>query len=147
MGVVSGASRQEAGGALGAPTREMLAALEALPQRLRDDDAQATIRHLRTALESRIVIEQAKGVLAERFQISIDDAFKLLRDAARTSRTPLHHLARTVISNPDVTTEAIVASLARPDRWQTGVSRAQLGPGKQASKPATREPREGIPSL
>ena len=93
------------------------------------------------------MIEQAKGVLAERFQISIDDAFKLLRYAARTSRTPLHQLARTVITNPDVTTEEIVASLARPDRWQTGVPRAESSAGKQGSKPATPEPPEGIPSL
>ena len=147
MGVVSGASRQGAGGALGAPTREMLTALEGLPRRRKDDDPQATIRHLQTALESRVVIEQAKGVLAERFQLTIDDAFNLLRDAARTSRTPLHRLARTVITNPDVTTEEIVASLARPERWQTGVPSADSSSGKRGLRSATREPREGIPSL
>jgi hypothetical protein len=133
MGVVSGASRPGASGVLGSPTREMLAAFDGLPRRRKDDDAQATIRHLQTALESRVVIEQAKGILAERFQISIDDAFNLLRDAARASRKHIHLLAQTVITQPNVTTEEIVASLARPDRWQASVSRIDSRPGKHGS--------------
>jgi AmiR/NasT family two-component response regulator len=51
---------------------------------------------LREALASRIVIEQAKGVLAERFGLDLDEAFTLLRSAARSNRMPIHTLAAAV---------------------------------------------------
>lgn len=53
---------------------------------------------LQLALTSRIVIEQAKGVLAERLQISADDAFEVLRGAARSRNRLLSELARDVAS-------------------------------------------------
>jgi AmiR/NasT family two-component response regulator len=53
---------------------------------------------LRTALESRIVIEQAKGVLAERFGLEVDEAFQLLRRAARDHRMSIHALAAQVVT-------------------------------------------------
>ena len=53
---------------------------------------------LQSALTSRIIIEQAKGVLAERLQISADDAFKILRGAARSRNRLLSDLAREVAS-------------------------------------------------
>jgi hypothetical protein len=51
---------------------------------------------LQLALNSRVVIEQAKGVLAERLQISPDDAFEVLRGAARSRNRLLSDLARDV---------------------------------------------------
>jgi hypothetical protein len=51
---------------------------------------------LKQALESRIVIEQAKGVLAERYRVGVGEAFELLRRAARSNRIPLHALAEAV---------------------------------------------------
>jgi len=51
---------------------------------------------LRQALSSRIAIEQAKGVLAERFRLDVVEAFELLRRAARSNRLPLHALAKSV---------------------------------------------------
>ena len=53
---------------------------------------------LQLALNSRVVIEQAKGVLAERLQISPDDAFEVLRGAARSRNRLLSDLARDVAS-------------------------------------------------
>ena len=69
-------------------------------QRLRDENTQLT-----AALESRIVIEQAKGVLLERFGLSVDDAFSLLRDAARSNRMNIHELAAKVVSEPETPVE------------------------------------------
>ncbi|GAB3734016.1 GAF and ANTAR domain-containing protein [Amycolatopsis oliviviridis] len=45
------------------------------------------------ALNTRVAIEQAKGVLTERFGISMDEAFTRLRDHARARRIPLSDLA------------------------------------------------------
>src|SRR4051812_22329004 len=49
-------------------------------------ELRARVKQLQTALDTRIVIEQAKGILAERFHLPVDDAFLLLRYAARSSR-------------------------------------------------------------
>ena len=53
---------------------------------------------LQEALETRIVIEQAKGVLAERFHLEPDRAFDVLRRSARSNRVPLRDLAARVVS-------------------------------------------------
>ncbi|MGW6062618.1 ANTAR domain-containing protein [Streptomyces sp. NPDC055189] len=52
---------------------------------------------LRSALSSRIVIEQAKGILAERWHTSLDEAFDVLRRYARRHRLPLAVLCRQFI--------------------------------------------------
>jgi Response regulator with putative antiterminator output domain len=52
---------------------------------------------LQTALNSRILIEQAKGVLAERRQIDMEQAFTLLRTEARNANRRLSELARAVV--------------------------------------------------
>ena len=54
---------------------------------------------LQEALDSRIVIEQAKGVLAERYAISPDEAFLLLRNTARFNRVKLRSLADDVVAS------------------------------------------------
>jgi GAF domain-containing protein len=48
---------------------------------------------LQTALVSRVLIEQAKGVLAERAQVPIDTAFTLMRAYARRYNRPLSRVA------------------------------------------------------
>ena len=57
---------------------------------------------LQRALTSRILIEQAKGVLAERMQVHVDDAFAVLRDHARRHHQPLSELARAVAEGGDL---------------------------------------------
>jgi GAF domain-containing protein len=52
---------------------------------------------LKHALTSRIVIEQAKGFLAERHTLDVDSAFGRLRSHARRNGQPLTKVARAII--------------------------------------------------
>ena len=75
------------------------------------------VSQLQRALESRIVVEQAKGILAERFRLAVDDAFLMLRDAARSSRRDIHEVAREVVTSR-VTPGSVTVALARQQRWR-----------------------------
>jgi len=61
------------------------------------NETQRTAAQLQTALDSRVVIEQAKGVLAERVGISTEEAFQRIRAAARRHSAKVHHICRKVI--------------------------------------------------
>jgi hypothetical protein len=67
---------------------------------------------LQQALSSRISVEQAKGVLAERLGLDMEGAFALLRYAARGERMKLHHLAEAVVEGEE-TPGPVVRALAR----------------------------------
>jgi GAF domain-containing protein len=56
---------------------------------------------LQTALNSRILIEQAKGVLAERLQVDIAEAFTLLRGYARSGNRRLSELAQAIVDGTE----------------------------------------------
>ncbi|MGW2228673.1 GAF and ANTAR domain-containing protein [Streptomyces formicae] len=68
----------------------------------RDALRQAGIREqqLQHALKSRVLIEQAKGVLAERLECTVDDAFDLLRHHARRNRLKLTQVAGEIVNSP-----------------------------------------------
>ena len=52
---------------------------------------------LQRALDSRIVIEQAKGVVAERNQVAPDQAYEMLRNHARRGNLVLRDVCAAVI--------------------------------------------------
>ena len=52
---------------------------------------------LQTALTSRVRLEQAKGMIAERHSIDIDAAFELLRSYARSHRRQISDVARAIV--------------------------------------------------
>ena len=54
--------------------------------------------HLTAALSSRVVIEQSKGMIAERHQLPIDQAFDRLRRHARNHNLRLADVARDTVS-------------------------------------------------
>jgi transcriptional regulator with GAF, ATPase, and Fis domain len=63
---------------------------------------------LQRALDSRIVIEQAKGYLSHTHQVDMDAAFQLLRTYARSHQAPLSEVARAVTRR-----EVVIAPAAR----------------------------------
>lgn len=58
------------------------------------------IPQLRAALTHRIVVEQAKGFLREHFDISVDEAFSLLRRYSRAHGDHLTDVARRLMADP-----------------------------------------------
>lgn len=74
---------------------------------------------LQTALDSRITIEQAKGVLTERGQIDMDAAYQALRAYARDNNLGLSRLADDVVRGT-VDLAAVLAAGARTRRGNRG---------------------------
>ena len=60
--------------------------------------AEALTEQLQGALNSRIVIEQAKGALARQEGITVDEAFERMRQRARSSRQRLVDVAAIVLA-------------------------------------------------
>jgi len=71
---------------------------------------------LQAALNSRIVIEQAKGVVAERLHLGMDEAFALIRTYARNRRVRLSEIAGLVVAGQLPASEL---SSAQPTRSST----------------------------
>ena len=61
------------------------------------DRAVQAADQLQVALNSRVIIEQAKGILAGERGIFVDDAFQLLRTHARNRSAPLRDVAEAVV--------------------------------------------------
>ena len=107
-------------GALGEPAARLgqaladMATITILHERaLRESELVAA--QLQTALTSRIVIEQAKGVLAERGGLTMDDAFQVLRRHARDHNLRLHDVARGIVERT-VDPDGILAGRKPPGK-------------------------------
>jgi GAF domain-containing protein len=60
---------------------------------------------LQGALHSRVVIEQAKGAIAQAHGVSVDDAFTMIRNYARRTNRRLVDVAHTILTDPDALPE------------------------------------------
>ncbi|MDX6451433.1 MAG: hypothetical protein QOH16_1482 [Gaiellaceae bacterium] len=58
------------------------------------------VAQLQHALTSRIVVEQAKGMLAERYSLTPEEAYELIRLAARSNGLKVHAVANSVLGSP-----------------------------------------------
>jgi len=76
---------------------------------------------LQAALNSRVIIEQAKGKLAERLGIDVSQAFTILRAQARNHNQRLSDLARAFVDG----TQAVTGPAGSP----------------RTSRPGTKQPR------
>jgi two-component system, response regulator / RNA-binding antiterminator len=64
----------------------------------RNQEMASEIAQLRTALSSRLVIEQAKGIVMMQRRCGPDEAFERMRSSARGSRRPLREVAVQIIA-------------------------------------------------
>ena len=71
---------------------------------------------LQTALNSRVVLEQAKGLVAERLGVTMDIAFTTLRTHARANNQKLGDVARLVISGHTSTRDLLASTAVRPEQ-------------------------------
>jgi GAF domain-containing protein len=99
---------------------------------------------LQAALHSRVMIEQAKGILAERHRVTPDQAFLMLRRYARNHNLPLTGLAGGVIrGTADIAGGSGQAKTRRPPPGQAGPPAGTEPPPGQAGPPAGTEPPSG----
>ena len=68
---------------------------------------------LQTALNSRVLIEQAKGILAERLHVDVAEAFALLRHVARSRNRRLSDLAQAFVDGSEQIPPATTTSQRR----------------------------------
>lgn len=72
--------------------------VEAGQLRASEATAHATAEQLQNALRTRIVIEQAKGIVAAQLGVGVEDAFHVLRAHARGHNVRLHAVADAVVN-------------------------------------------------
>ncbi len=61
--------------------------------------AELLTEQLQAALNSRIVVEQAKGAIARTFDITVEQAFEMIRSHARGSRRRLTDVAHEIVTS------------------------------------------------
>jgi ANTAR domain len=95
---------------------------------------------LQEALDSRVSIEQAKGVLAGRFGIDVDEAFGYLRRASRNNRVSLHRLAAGVVAQQRLLpweAQGALEPVAHLERPSEPAGRRVRGPVETAARKAS----------
>jgi GAF domain-containing protein len=80
------------------------------------EDARELAQNLQTAMESRSVIEQAKGILIERHRVTADQAFRLLVEASMHTNRKVRDLAEDLVITGELTAATRSPDAAGPPR-------------------------------
>jgi hypothetical protein len=105
---------------------------------------QASVRQLEHALASRVVVEQAIGVLSERWRVAPRDAFEQLRRVTRSHGLRIHDLAKLVVessTDPDVGLPAELVPVQRAPGTPPEPRQSPDGQGRAAEAGERRERR------
>jgi hypothetical protein len=107
----------------------------------------ASVRQLEHALASRVLVEQAIGVLSERWSVAPRDAFEQLRRVTRSHGLRIHDLAKLVVessTNPEVGLPVeLVPAQRRPDAPPQPRRSPEPGRARGEGERRTRRKREG----
>jgi hypothetical protein len=95
----------------------------------------ASVRQLEHALASRVIVEQAIGILSERWTVAPRDAFEQLRRVTRSHGVRIHDLAKLVIESSTDPSVSLPPGLAPPG--------ARRPPEPRQSPDGRRPPLEG----
>ncbi|MFF8190758.1 STAS domain-containing protein [Streptomyces bobili] len=85
----------------------------------REKDLRVEVVQLRRAMQTRPVIDLARGILMASFALSAQDAWRVLVDASQHTNTKLHHLAQHLVGAvegdppPEAVQEQMAAAVAR----------------------------------
>jgi GAF domain-containing protein len=93
-------------------------------------ERQLLAEQLQVALDSRILIEQAKGVLAESLNVDMDEAFVALRQNARNSNRKLTDVARDVATKRIPSHAFTTHTQQQPRRPTTATRQLSPPPGR-----------------
>jgi GAF domain-containing protein len=75
-------------------------------------NAEQRAEQLQKALDSRIVIEQAKGIVSAERNVPLEEAFDVIRHHARSNSRTIHDVARAVVDHGSTAIEG--SSIRRP---------------------------------
>ncbi|MFD5269671.1 anti-sigma factor antagonist [Streptomyces sp. NPDC058335] len=84
-----------------------------------EQDLRVEVVQLRRAMQTRPVIDLARGILMASFALSAQDAWRVLVDASQHTNTKLHHLAHDLVDAvegdppPEAVQEQVAAAVAR----------------------------------
>lgn len=70
-----------------------------IEQTNRVQQARTLVSQLQNALDSRVIIEQAKGIVAAKNQIDVSTAFFEIRSIARREQRPVHSVASEIVND------------------------------------------------
>ncbi|GKQ34925.1 anti-sigma factor antagonist [Streptomyces sp. A012304] len=99
-----------------------------------EQDLRIEVVQLRRAMQTRPVIDLARGILMASFALSAEDAWRVLVEASQHTNTKLHHLAHDLVSAvqgpaPDDTVQTQVAAAVAKVRARTPARSADDGAG------------------
>ena len=103
----------------------------------------ASVRQLEHALASRVVVEQAIGVLSERWRVAPRDAFEQLRRVTRSHGLRIHDLAKQVIessADPAVTLPAELVPQQRAAEPHRSAGAVRQADQRRPERPPERPP-------
>jgi hypothetical protein len=102
-----------------------------------------SVRQLEHALASRVIVEQAIGVLSERWRMAPRDAFERLRRVTRSHGMRIHELANLVIESSTDPEIGLPAELVPLQRGAEGPSQPPQQPQQPPQPPQPRQSPDG----